>query len=149
MMGKSAFRLILCALLLFLTAISGCNSTDSDDDPESEVFQGIYIVRDLTIVEDARLVDSVLMTVTNNRNYALFFWDADGLFVDFCNCEGSIFDFGTNLAVFNPRFVQAGNCDTVRIPRGEFVADFVTHGDTVYFEQRSIDSLFQLQLLPK
>lgn len=140
---KGALVVFVGVLLLGLAACE-------EDDPgtSQERFHGTYMVRDLTLVIQARQIDSVRLTVTNNRFYSLFFYDAEGLDVDFCDCEGGISDFGTNRVFFNPTNINyiEGHCDTLRIPRGEFAADFVTHGDTVYFEQRSGDSLFQFLL---
>ncbi len=146
MPARTAKRLIIAAALMAVAFLPACNNDDKNE-PESEVFRGVYFVRDLTIVEDARQIDSVLMTVTNNRNYAMFFWDAAGFDVDFCNCEGTVYDFGSNVAVFDLSFVHSNNCDSLRVPSGEYVADFVTHGDTVYFEQLYGDTLHMLLLL--
>ena len=115
------------------------------------------MVRDLSIVQSAAKIDSLIFTTQRNTTYRMMFYKSSPVdpLVNFCYCEGTLIDFGTAKVSFAPTTIIRENCDTLRIPRGLFEADFRTHGDTVYIEKHvtggssssSYDSLYQLKLL--
>ena len=132
--------------LFFLTLIvlSSCGDDKTPVAPDVDVYRGTYLVRDVTLVIDAQKKDSVLFTLSGGNAYEMFFWDIGDK--EFCDCEGRVYGLSTPSVTFEPTDTMVANCDAVRIPSGVFAADYATHGDTVYFEKRIGDSLFQLIL---
>ena len=152
-----ALRKILVLLLLMPLAFTSCDN-DEDQGPPDEEFMGLYMVRDKTEVIDMAKIDSVIFSIQKNMTYQMDFYKSSPTdrLVDFCYCEGTLIDFGTAKVSFDPTFINKDNCDTLRIPRGLFEADFRTLGDTVYIERKNtldedgqivFDSLFQLKLI--
>jgi hypothetical protein len=133
-------------------SFTNCSKED-DLGPPNEEFMGVYTARDRSDVIDLAKVDSVIFAIQRNTTYDLIFFKSTPVdkLVDFCNCGGTLLDFGTGKASFDPTFIVRVNCDTLRIPRGEFGADFRNHGDTLYLEREvtgnGYDSLYQFILL--
>lgn len=138
-------RYLEITVAFILIILVGCNNREQASQTVIEEFQGIYIARDTTIVIDSQKKDSVILSIKNSRAYSLLFYDMG--IVDFCNSEGTVGDFGSNNIIFIPTKINVNNCDSLRLPRGEFNADFITHGDTIYFEKRISDSLYRFILL--
>ena len=150
------FRAILiCALIIFI--LVGCNN-EADLGPQNEEFFGTYMARDLKLVEDAAFKDSVIFTVIRNTTYSMLFYDVSpGGDIEFCSCEGTILDFGTAKASFDPtNITYTGQCSN-RLPRGLFSADFINVPGEIHIEKRvqgtpagggdAYDSLYQLILI--
>jgi|GEM_PF-1798046 len=152
MRALSVFSTAIMAVTAFL--MIGCSSSQNSSQPVVEEYKGTYMVRDTTEVISKAKIDSVTFTIRDYKVYSFNFYDAVN--VDFCDCEGSALNFGTNKITFDPTVITSSNCDSLRIPRGVFDADFVTHGDTVYMEKRGTIpndlahvNFFQLKLLKK
>lgn len=146
----------LLLLLIPLMVWAACSDED-DLGPENEEFRGTYLVRNLGEVKDLAKQDSVTLKIRKNIAFEMHFYGLNGIndHIDFCDASGTIVDFGAQIIGFDPDFVFSGNCDTLRIPRGDFIGDFKTHGDTVYITKNvsvsngseTIDSIYQLVLL--
>ncbi len=125
--------LVLSVVLLCSFLLIGCPDNQSNLGPENEEFVGTYMIRDSLIVESLAKIDSMRFSIVRNTTYSMQFFQADSLDeVDFCDHSGTILDFGTAKAAFDPTSVSYNNCDTLNVPRGTFVADFINHGDTVW-----------------
>ncbi len=136
-------------------------SEEDDLGPPDEEFIGTYMVRDLSVVIDDAKIDSIVFSTQRNTTYRMMFYESSSADTvgSFCYCEGSMIDFGTAKVTFAPTLIIRENCDTLRIPRGLFEADFRTHGDTVYITKiirdlerwgtgvDSTDYLYELKLL--
>jgi hypothetical protein len=135
--------------LAFLT--TGCGGDDAAvDTPYVEHFKGTYLVRDVTEVIMMAKWDSVTFTVTDGYIYTMRFYplSTSDQSVDFCGCDGRLDKYTSNTIGFSPNLYLGSNCDTLRVPRGDFTADYATHRpDTVYIEKRLGDSLYQLVVL--
>ena len=138
MILKKIFLLGLLALL-FLAC--------SDDDVEETVeeYLGTYFVIDdsVYITNVGMTTDSVILTIYNNRSYYLMTYkynQSDPKL--FCNSEGNVDGFGSNVVIFTPTGITGSNCDQIRIPDGRFIGDFVSHGDTIILNRTGeVDSL--------
>lgn len=148
------YKLLL--LLLPLLLWSAC-SDEEDKTPPDEEYRGTYLVRNLGEVIDLAKQDSVTFKIRAGAYFDLHFYELNGPNDDvhFCDATGNLLDFGTGKVGFDPTHVFSNNCDTLRIPRGDFAADFKNHGDTVYIYKEvtvvkgleTIDSLYRLVLL--
>lgn len=151
-MMKKKLLLLLIPLLLW----AACSDEDDVGAPD-ESFRGTYLVRNLGEVKIMAKNDSLTLKIRKNTTFEMHFYGLEGTSddVNFCDVSGTIVDFGTQLIGFEPTFVFSGNCDTLRVPRGNFVGDFKTHGDTIYITKNvtvntgseTIDSIYQLILL--
>ncbi len=125
--------LVFLVVLLSSFLLIGCPDNQSNLGPSNEDFVGTYMIRDSLLVEELAKIDSIRFSVVRNTTYSLQFFQADSLdIVDFCDHSGTILDFGTGKASFDPTSISYNNCDTLNVPRGTFVADFINHGDTVW-----------------
>lgn len=133
------------AILVFMT-LASC-SEDEDKEPVVETFRGTYGFKHPATV-GASKTDSIILTVTDNRNYRFDnFDDLGDNETEICGSSGVVVHFGSNTSEFKPSSIEYGNCDTLRIPRGTFDADFQTHGDTIWFDRVSGDTTFSIRLL--
>lgn len=137
-------RTLPTLLLLTLTLLFvGCEK--DEDEPITEQFVGTYRVYDPDVVGEK--LDSVSLTVEENTRYELIHYPVrPGRTVDFCNSSGIIDAFGTNLAVFHPQTIDFGGCDSIRVPRDTFVADFVNHGGTIHFDRDDGTLAYELRV---
>ncbi len=153
-------RLLLYITVLYLSfCLSSCTGNEGNLGADNEEFIGTYTARDLSEVIELASVDSVSFTVRRGTTYSLRFFEGANSqdAIDFCNHDGTILDFGTAKASFDPTSISYQNCDTAAIPRGTFVADFINHGDTVFISKQSTDtasppvydSMYILKLLKK
>ena len=133
-------------LLLLAVLIVGCEK--DEDDPITEQFVGTYRVYDPAIVGEK--LDSVNLIVDENTRYQFVHYRVrPGSEIDFCHSSGIVDGFGTNLAVFHPQTIELGDCDSIRVPRDTFVADFVNHGDTVHFDRDDGSLVYELRLITR
>lgn len=131
---------LVCLLLLISTVFMSCSEEDDLGLPDEE-FRGTYFVKAVDATIHEAKIDSVIFQTKRNITYSMLFYKstpADQL-VDFCFCEGTLLDFGTAKVSFDPTLIIRENCDTLRIPKGVFSADFRTHGDTVYIEKQALE----------
>ncbi|UCE23709.1 MAG: hypothetical protein JSU74_10465 [Candidatus Zixiibacteriota bacterium] len=127
--------------------IFGCGGDKGTDSPFIENFTGTYVVRDVTVAMQMKR-DSVTFTITDGLTYSMRFRkvsDIDDL--DFCGCDGRLERYTGNLFTFVPLVNIGSNCDTLRIPRGDFNADYQTHSPEIYIEKTIGDSLFQMVVI--
>lgn len=148
MITRSAVVLI-AALSLFA---AGCEEEDNAlNDPYIERYTGTYMYRDTTKVMDLAKIDSVDYTVTDGYTYSMSFWamgPTDD--VDFCDHQGRLETNTANIMEFEPVIQLSSNCDSLRIPRGDFNTDYRTHApDTIYIEKREDSLLWRLVVLPR
>ncbi len=140
-MKKLAFSLTLAVLVL------GCGGDNSTDSPFIETFTGTYTVRDVTVAMQMKK-DSVTFTITDGLTYSMRFRQLSGIDdLDFCGCDGRLDRYTGNLFTFVPLTNIGSNCDTLRIPRGDFNADYQTHSPEIYIEKTIGDSLFQMVVI--
>ncbi|UCD64507.1 MAG: hypothetical protein JSW34_03475 [Candidatus Zixiibacteriota bacterium] len=138
----------IASLVTALLLAAACRDDPAVDTPFVENYVGTYMVRNVTDVILMAKMDSTNLVITDGLTYAMSFWEKDELDeIDFCSCEGELDTYTSHTMEFDPHLFLDSNCDTLRVPRGEFDADYVNHGDTVYFEKRNGDSLFQLIVL--
>lgn len=144
-MRYSKFWIITAGLIL---AAVGCKKDPPAYEPYVESFVGLYTVRDRTQVILMAKIDSTHLTITDGVAYAMSFYAKDEVDdLDFCACEGELDTYTSNLVDFRPLAFFQSNCDTLRVPRGDFTADYVTHDDTIYFERSVGDSIYLLTVL--
>ncbi len=128
---------------LLLAVLIGCEK--DEDEPITEQFVGTYRVYDPDVVGEK--LDSVNLTVEENTRYELIHYPVrPGRTVDFCSSSGTVDGFGTNIAVFHPQPIDAVECDSIRVPRDTFVADFVNHGDTIHFDRDEDTLVYELRV---
>lgn len=132
--------LLLLGVLFIGVLVLSCS--DDDDELTSEEFVGVYLADDdSTLLQETpgELYDSVILVVSRNVEYTIFFYDynsADNK--NFCNTNGQVDGFGSNSITFYPSFIDTGGCDTLRVPKGLFGGDFTTNGDTIYISQYNL-----------
>ena len=142
-LGRSVRVLAILPLLFFLAC-----SEEDEVETTVESFTGTYAVGHASIVGQKR--DSVILIITNGREYTVDNYPSvTGGNTEICSSAGGLSGFGTSRAVFTPRSKFGSNCDTTRVPSGEFVADFRSHGDTVFLDRTSSDSTYSFRLLPE
>ena len=137
-------------LMLLAVALVGCGEDDPVSAPHEDNYIGTYMWRDTTVVISAAKIDSVQFRVIDGYLYTLRFYAVDGTDqVDFCDCDGRLAVNTSSLMTFEPTVVIYQGCDSLRVPRGEFIPDYVTHRpDTVYFEKRVDSFLYRLIVVP-
>ncbi len=138
-----------CFITIVVLFLFGCSNTITDGkaDRDIKTFRGEFISNNDAGDIRSRRIDSVELTLTNNVSYSFRFYDISDGEVDFCNHSGLVGDFWTNSVTFSVGLISYNNCDTLNIPRGVFVADFLNFGDTILFEHINGDTLRRLTLL--
>jgi len=121
-MSRKLTGLILLGLILV-----GC-SEDEIPPPQVEVFSGELVVTDIRPPPMWTLYDTdrVVFTVEGNT-YKLDHVDNES---GLCSSEGRVLGFGTNTLTLISTTIDYANCDTLRIPQGEFKSLF--EGDNLY-----------------
>lgn len=136
-------RILSLALVLAILSY-GCGDDNATDSPLIENFTGTYMVRDVTVAMQMKK-DSVNFTITDGLTYSMRFRELSAIDdLDFCGCDGRLERYTGNLFSFQPLVSIGSNCDTLRVPRGDFSADYQTHSPEIYIEQTIGDSLFQM-----
>ena len=128
----------------------GCSSKSVDGDISNNIksYRGFYFAADDSSNIMMQKTDSVLLTITNGEIYSMNFFESNASSdVEFCDHTGLMSGFWTNSIIFIPNSIDLINCDSIRIPRGEFRGDYVTHGDTIYIEKTIDALLYRLKLL--
>ena len=140
-------RMFLILGLLTLVVVIGCEEED-DTHTGSESFRGTYLVENPSIV--GVKIDSVTLTVERNERYRFVHYPyRPGRDVNFCNSSGAVEEFGTNIATFFPESIDGAECDTIRIPRDMFIADFRNHGDTIHMDRDDDTLVYEIRLLSR
>ncbi|MCK4461898.1 MAG: hypothetical protein KAW46_08825 [candidate division Zixibacteria bacterium] len=135
-------KLSTFALILALLPV-GCEK--DEDEPITEQFVGTYRVYDPDFVGEK--LDSVNLIVDENTRYQLIHYpERSGRMANFCSSSGIVDGFGTNIAVFRPQTIDLGNCDSMRVPRDTFIADFRNHGDTIWMDRDEDTLVYELRL---
>lgn len=143
-MRKQILRLVLGAVVALVFVLAACRGEPETEPPQT--YRGTYTF-DISSVVGGQ-TDSVTLTVTDGRRYSLIHYGVTPTArINFCSSSGNVYNFKTMTVVFEPTIISAGNCDTLRIPRGDFRADSRTHGDTTWFDRVSGDSSFSFRLL--
>ena len=125
-------NLILSVLAVCLL-MSGCEN-EPDLGPQDEKFVGTYLVRDLTRTVDEILEDSITFSVIKNTTYDMtMFYHIRGL-NEMCSNSGTILDFGTAKASFDPTNIASNNCQN-RSPFGTFAADFINYPGEIHISK--------------
>ncbi len=128
-----------------LLLAGSCHNNGTGSQPVTENFRGTYSVKQTSVVGEKK--DSLLLAVTDNAKFSFHFYPTSSNDVtEYCDCEGSVYDWGSNRITFNPTQIFGGNCDSKRVPSGLFNADFVSHGDTIIFSRSSNDTTFVIRL---
>ncbi len=141
----------LTVVLSVMLVLGGCGKESGVDTPHILTYVGTYMWRNPTVVITAAKIDSVEFKITDGVLYTLRFHQLDPTdMVDFCDCDGRIDQNTSSVMSFDPTVVIYSGCDSLRIPRGDFVPDYVSHRpDTVYFEQRDDTTLYRLIVLQR
>ncbi len=140
---------ITVVMAVLATMGLGCEDKPTTLEPTTETFRGTFAVHHPAMVGSDKK-DSISLHLSNNRDYILdHFSDPSGGVQEFCGSSGGVSGFGKSLAIFTPEHILDINCDSLRIPSGQFNADFRNHGDTIYMDRTSGDSTFSFRLLPE
>jgi len=132
-------------MILLLLVAAGC-SDDESVSSKTETYSGTYSVQyPATMYEKT---DSVVLRITGASYEVDHYRVQPNAEQYFCSSEGAVTGFGTNATTFSPTAWSGSNCDTLRLPSGLYEADWRTHGDTVWLDRNSNDTLFQFRLLP-
>lgn len=117
----------LAGLILLGLILVGC-SEDKIPPPEIEVFMGELAVTDIRPPPMWTLYDTdrVVFTVEGSTYKLDHVANESGL----CSSGGIVLGFGTNMLTLTQTTIDYGNCDTLRIPQGEFKSVF--EGDNLY-----------------
>ncbi len=139
-------------ILLILAAIAVCIVACGDDDDTiqssgTENYTGYYLVRHKTIIGSKE--DSLTMVVQNSRSYSIDFYPYIGTDINFCSHDGTVASWGQPTSRFSPTTIQTGGCDAVRIPNGDFQANWTNSPDSIVFVRETDDSLWRLVLTPQ
>jgi multidrug efflux pump subunit AcrB len=135
-MKKLTVLFAYLAVVLLLVSVAGCQK-DLVPPPEREVFTGRFTVVNIDIAEMKR-TDSVVLTVEDGR-YRL---DHVVNTSNICSTSGSVFGFGSNSLRLEPTTMTTTNCDSVRVPQGQFKAIFkgdslILGPETLQFEGKT------------
>ncbi len=138
-------RLALVLGIGVMLLAASCHKNSTGSKPTIANFRGTYGIKKTGIVGEKK--DSVLFQVTDNSKFSCSYYPLNSQdAIDYCDCQGSVYDFGTNSITFNTTNVETGNCDAKRYPQGQFSADFISHGDTIIFIRSTVDSTFTFKL---
>ncbi len=139
----------LVALAIF---VSGCGDDEPTvSQPLIETYTGTYLVRNTTEVIGLAKQDSVTFVIIDGLSYSFNFREIDtgDQQVDFCDCDGRLDAYTSSMMDFVPQIFLTSNCDTLRVPRGEFSLDFRTHAPEIYIEKTVGDSLFRMIVIER
>lgn len=126
----------LCITLFTALLLFGCsNSVNDNNIDRKDIFRGLYLSNIQVGNIGTRETDSVLFSMADNGSYTMLFFEASGKDIQFCSHTGTVSGFWTNLLLFSPDVIEYNNCDTVNLPNGYFVGDYVNYGDTIVLEQ--------------
>ncbi len=116
----------LVVLILLGSVLAGCE--DESSPPEVEVFSG-----ELAIAEIKELppytyhyTDTVVLTVDGSIYRLEHITNESNL----CSSRGKVVGFGTNILRLTPTSTDHQNCDSIKVPQGEFKSVF--RGDSLY-----------------
>ncbi len=139
----------LCIMLFSALLLFGCSSSTGEDDLRKrvDVFRGLYLSNNQVGNIGTRETDSILFSMEDNGSYTILFFEAVGKDIQFCSHTGTVSGFWTNLLLFSPEIIEYNNCDTVNLPNGYFVGDYVNHGDTIVLEQLNGTILKRITLI--
>ena len=133
---KSTFLVVLLVLVFSV----GCED-NSEEPPDVEVFSGELEVTDLQEDDpDFRTnVDTVVFTV-KGTDYRLEHTTHNS---NLCSSGGTVGDFSSNLITLTHVFtIPGGTCDSVRIPYGEFKANYP--GDSLILGPTTIEFVVEV-----
>ncbi|HKK21678.1 MAG TPA: hypothetical protein VJ983_09415 [candidate division Zixibacteria bacterium] len=137
-------RALVLSLGVLLLA-SSCHKNSTGSQPVVVDYRGTYGIKKTGVVGEKK--DSVLMEITDNSKFSCSFYPVSSQdAADYCDCQGSVYNFGTNVITFNTTNIITGNCDSSRYPQGQFSADFISHGDTIIFVRSTTDTTFTFKL---
>ncbi|MFH1687639.1 MAG: hypothetical protein ABIE70_08985 [bacterium] len=143
---KRGERALSAVVIVAFSVLISCG--DKHLESTVETYRGTYHFEHPANV-GASKTDSVIFTLTDKHNYHFdHFSDVGSQVVEICSSSGTVQNFGSNVAVFDPETIDYGNCDTLRIPRGLFAADFISHGDTIWLDRVSNDTTYSIRLRP-
>ncbi|MFQ6008032.1 MAG: hypothetical protein ACE5K8_03685 [Candidatus Zixiibacteriota bacterium] len=122
----------LCAILLLL-AWTGCEEDENAPPTQTEVFSGKFFAYNVWVSGDT-LVDSVVLTVEDG----LYYLDHITHMTNRCSSGGEISAFGKPVLILDTTYVLwNGNCDSLRIPWGQFKATY--KGDSLILGPKTIE----------
>ncbi len=138
----------ICTFFLAVLFLTGCSNTLNEDQQDIIItYKGIYLYNYQINNIGTRVTDSLALTLVNGSSYTFRFFDITQSDVNFCTHTGILTGFQSNRVVFSPKDITYMNCDTLNLPEGVFVGDFVTRGDTIVIEQLNGDTLKRITLL--
>ena len=137
----------LCIICLLISLGCSDRSTDGEIQNSSQRYHGVYFAADDSANIAQQKTDSVELYIVNFKNYSLTFTDESGGISDFCDNSGTVSGFFTNVVRFTPTDFFEANCDSIRVPNGEFQGDYISHGDTIYITYTNGDTLRRLKLV--
>ncbi len=139
--------LLLGSAVIVPVLLAGC--ADEEIEQTREVLIGTYLVDHPAFVGGEKS-DSVTLSITDNRSYVFDHYPNPSTDqVEFCGSAGRLGAWGSNVVRFTPEQFYGFNCDQLRVPRGEFQADFRNHRDTVWLDKTVGDSTYSLRLVPR
>lgn len=142
-------HIIPLLILFFVCSLVSCNNKGSGADlgHTTSTYQGLYYATDDSTNISLKKTDSVEFVLVDNQSYSIYFFPHQSTSATFCDHTGTVSGFDTNNILFFPDAVDYVNCDSVRIPRGQFSADYVTVPDTIIIQQINGLAVRRLKLL--
>jgi hypothetical protein len=134
-MQKFVMKIKYLSVILVLLAWMGCEREENAPPTKTEVFSGKFIAYDVVYYRDT-LVDSVVLTVQDG----LYYLDHITHMTNRCSSGGEISAFGKPVLYLDTTYVfWDGNCDSLRIPWGQFKATY--KGDSLILGPKTIEFL--------
>ncbi|HOD65663.1 MAG TPA: hypothetical protein PLR32_04255 [candidate division Zixibacteria bacterium] len=133
--GKARFRPLI--LLLAAAALAGGCKEDRQALAPPEVYTGMMVMEpDFASGPMEIYPDSTMVTFTvEGTLYELLLEDETDFHL--CHTRGTVRSFGTNALTLAPTGTfGAGNCDSIRVPRGELPTVF--RGDSLFIGPKDI-----------
>jgi len=125
-------------MALILLVWAGCSGDDSvNQDDVIETFVGELRMDIAPDTVGRNTIDTVRLVIRGSRFSVTMITNRPNL----CNIAGTVSDFGTNSALFNPTDSMASMCDSLHILRGRFPTVF--KGDSLIMTK--FDSLLNTQ----
>lgn len=140
---------LLLSVSILIYIYVGCtdNGFDNTKGHTIQTYYGIYVATDDSTNIAMRKTDACELTVIDNYKYTFQFSNINADPKELCDHNGTVFGFGSNKVAFYPDEIIYQNCDSFRIPRDTFNADFINNADTIIINQINGLAVRRLKLL--
>ena len=121
--------IILPGLVIALAGLSTCE--EEEEVLPTDTYYGHLTAHRVSLMETR--TDSISLVLEQSR----YSFTHHSRLTNLCDSEGTLDATGRSVLLFVPSRFEFDNCDTVRIPHGEFAAVF--RGDSLYLTQDATD----------